>query len=187
MTIAIAQPEFLQSESLSAVTNITIGGTSQPWPSRVHTLQILLSEFEFSSDGAEWFWRFSTDGGSTFKQAGTDYGYGAVIRDALGTNLNYESINDSEIQLTDSTQTAGVNGLGARGHGGMAWLHNFKQASQRTQIQWLLAGLREQPNSQLSIWRGGGYENTAALVDAIELRVSAGNMTGEIRVQGWSE
>ena len=139
--------------------------------------KVVWSNLAPATDGAEFFFRTSTDGGSTYDAGASDYSYARwTVNDAAGSAANADNA-DSEIELSDNHGSAaneiGFGELTVFNPSGAVYCH----------VQWNATWTAD--TGALAHTTGGGRRLAAADVDAIQFLFSSGNIaSGTFKLYG---
>ncbi len=132
-----------------------------------------------SLDGYPIYIRTSANGGSTFDSGGSDYGH---AYGPLGTYGPTQGTSSSIL-----TMGAFVGSATDEGVYGQIVFPDPLNTSLKTFCEWSLYG-RTYNSASPNIYVGTGYRDSAAIVDAVRIFFSSGNLAGgKIRLFGWSE
>ena len=140
-----------------------------------------------ATDAQHLWLRTSTDGGSSYDTSGYSW---SVLRQAgtsdggLGPD---QDLDDSEIALTgDDTGDMNLVGsaTGEDGVSGTIRIHG-PHLAKATMVNWQLAFQAAQPESAINMALGGGGRDSAADVDAFQIKFASGDIeSGTISVFG---
>lgn len=142
----------------------------------------LLNYIPATDDTSLWI-RLSTDGGSTFKSAGTDYSYAIHRVSAAAGNDIENSTGAAQILLTDSTAAVKIGNAAGEGLSGTLKIYNPSVTTTKCFLSWALNYINSA--GALTMQHGTGIYNTATAVDAFRLMSSSGNLSaGNIKIYG---
>jgi hypothetical protein len=145
--------------------------------SKYSSYQVVLDSLLPSTDSAELFMRFSSDGGSTFDSGAGNYQYAS--RWVAANDVTGSTSNDSAIAI-NLTNTIGTS-AGETGANGKLDLTTSGEG--RPSVRWQLS---RTSGSSLFVYQNGGAERTATVeVDAVQFLFSSGNIaSGKIHLYG---
>lgn len=127
-----------------------------------------------ATDATTLYFRTSTDNGSTFDSGASDYAWNALLISETGAPTGYDDIADGLIEIMGPAASSDEMGSGANETGsGVIYIYN-PSAVKYTFINFLGNYINEA--SQGIKFNGGGYRQSAADVDAVQLLMDSGNI-----------
>lgn len=130
-----------------------------------------------ATDTANLLFRTDSNGGASFDAGASDYRYAVLENSDLPTTIHVSSTGAAFIQLSDSLGNAA-------GESGNYVITLFNPAgTKKTQIN--IKGTIVNSGARSASFNGGGYRDSAAIVDAVRFLMSSGNITsGEFKLYG---
>lgn len=117
--------------------------------------------------------RTSTNGGSTFASAASDYTYGLQQISITPATSHSGTTTEDHIALAGNIGNASANG--AYGASGTIMIHNTPSGTNHTFINSNILGPKEE--GWISWWIGIGKRNNLTAINAIQLYFGAGNIS----------
>lgn len=180
-TLSFATPSsgamvFLASATASNSASVTFTNIGSTYD----TYMIIMTKLKPANDGEPFYFRTSTNNGSSYDAGASEYIYTANVIDNLSTNSLSESSGANEIKISGAS-TVG-NAATENGLNGYIYIYKPSDA-QYCQISYRVcfSGI----SGQICQAVGVGQRTASADVDAIQIRTDAGNITsGTIRLYG---
>ena len=143
---------------------------------------LIISNFVPVTDGAGLSMQLSTDGGTTFNSAATDYEYVAESLSAPSTFTVTGSTGASSVALSDGVDNVTTAG----GVNGRVVLYGTEDVD-RTIVEYEMAHFNSADNAFIKS-NGGGGANTSQNTDAVRLFFTTGNISiGDWALYGYNE
>mgnify|MGYP001489138562 CR=1 FL=1 len=136
-----------------------------------------------SSDGQNLQFNFSTDGGSNYNVTKTDAVFRAYqMEDGSASGLDYQT----SLDVAQSTGFANLNtGLGNQNDESLSGTLHLFDPSNTTFVKHFIAEVSNLENAYEGHTFTAGYGNTTSAVDAIQFKMSTGNIdSGTITLYG---
>ena len=167
-------------------TNTSSGAASSSFTSSIDsTYKLYIFKFydvNPATDGAEFNFEVSTDGGSNYNLNITAPMFVAYQNEAGdSSNLAYDDTFDTT-ESTESTIASNVGNGSDESCAGTLWLFNPSSSTYVKHFYSIINTYHSGDYSQEVF--SGGYINSTSDVDAIRFKMSAGNMDGVIKMYG---
>lgn len=180
-TVSDALDNLAGEESWNVIETVTVTGASSnidiSIPSGYSKIEFHLVDITSSSDGAGFYIRVSTDGGSTFQSGTSDYDFGSLwFRYDTSGNRNGRG---NKIDLTNSKGIG--NGVGESLSGKITITNPYSTNYKLLQLKSTWIDEDGKMNDQSG---GGSYIGTNVAIDYIRFYLSSGNVSGTVKVMG---
>lgn len=173
-----AYGKLLASGTVSAAATLDIVLTGY---TAYRAIKILLTSFLPVTDAVDFYIRFSTDGGSTFNAAASDYSYGSTIGSSISSTVtSMVSSGAAQIALaTDLNPAAGTSAIGNGTGEGIdveITLYDQTNTAKWGRVTWLGTAVDSTATPANAHMIGNGARRTAQDTDAIRFLFSSGNI-----------
>lgn len=180
-TVTEALDTLASEETWRVVETVTSTGATSyidvSIPSGYSKVEFHLIDFTSSSDGAGLFVRVSTDGGSTFQQGASDYDFGSIW-----FRYNTSGNRNGRGNKIDLTNNKGIGSAAGQSLSGKVTVSNpYSNNYKLFQLKSTWIDEDEKMNDQTG---GGSYLGTNVAIDYIRFYLSAGNLSGTVKVMG---
>ena len=168
------------TEDDDATSSFTSGITSA-----YDEYMFVMTDIGPANDGVEFLFQVSTDSGSNYNVTVTSSYFSAYYDEAGSEYGTAHRTGDDQAQGTAFHRLGADIGNGAD-ESTAGILHLFNPASTTYVKHWYYRGIVYRQNNGVRTPFVSGYFNTTSAVDAIQFKMSAGNMDGVIQMYGIS-
>lgn len=169
-------PQQISTQTVTNQSNVEFTGLSSDYA----FYKIVMQDVETSVDNAVLQARTSTDGGASYDSGASDYSHIAQV--SIAGTTAYADSADSKINLTTSGSLEGIGTATQENLSGEVTIYN-PSGVKHTRI----SSMTNHTNAAgaLSLTQSRGVRLSAADVDALELFLSTGNISGTFILYGY--
>ena len=171
-------------------TNTTTAGASSAFTTLIDSTydvyKFAFNALNPATDAVRFAFQCSSDGGSNYNLTITSTSFEALNRETAGDSVLRYTASEDQAQGTGYQYLSKESGNGAdEATVGELWLFN---PSSTTYVKHFYATMQEyfQGDYSLNGFRGG-YFNVTTAINAIDFKMTSGNMDGEIKMYGISK
>lgn len=168
--------QIVTDTAFSAASTVAVTWTND---ANFNTYKAALNNVTVSNDGVLLSLQVSTDSGATWKAGATDYEFSETGQDSSGTVAGSGSVGTTYMVLSGA---AGATGLGntAGFNGNISF--EFQRPDLAKRHEFVGMGAYYNTLKLFFIRFAGSYDGSSAAINGIRISVSAGTMSGNIKV-----